>query len=121
MKSYLFLIVSCLFATATVAQETRIAAGCRQENNGQLLVQLKFLFPDKIISAYAVNVFRKPATGGNWEKLTPAPVTKASLTEPGGTDMYRYYKGYMTRKPSANAENENNAQAMAGLLIVDNK
>lgn len=120
MKKLFFAIIIAATVLNASAQKASIAVGCKKDNTGKMLVQIKFLFPDKVVSDKQINIFRKALPTGAWEKVNNAPITKATLSESYADDDYKTYKGYMNRKTAANAEDENNAQAMAGLYILDN-
>lgn len=119
MKKFIIIICLLILTVQGYSQKNSLALGCNTDKQGRVVVQLKFLFPDKIISDFNVNVFRK-SQNGNWEKLNSAAITKASLTENINDEGYSFYKGYMSRKKAANPEDENNSQALAGLMLVDN-
>lgn len=114
MKKIIIAIYLVLFSTVAIAQKASVAIGYKAGK-----VQIKFLFPDRVMSDYSINIYRK-TQGGSWEKITTSQVTRASLTENNNDEEYKTYKAYMTRKPQADKEDENNAQAFAGLMIIDN-
>ncbi len=120
MKKTFLVILLISMTAAAFAQKASVAVGCRPDNLGKLVVQIKFLFPDKIISGYSVNIFRKAASSANWEKITAKPIVKASLSESYTDEDYKNYVSFMKRKPAANAEDENNALAIVGIMILDN-
>lgn len=120
MKKIIFAIIILAIAINANAQKTSIALGCKKDNSGKIMVQIKFLFPDKVVSDKQINIFRKALPTGAWEKITSSPLSKAETNEKFADEDYDNYKSFLNRKPSANAEDENNAQAMAGLYILDN-
>lgn len=116
MKKIVTLLLA-LYAFHSYAQKAAIAVGVKDEA-GKPIVQLKFMFPDKIFPDAPVNVYRKLSPSGTWQKISPVPVTRATLDKTGGDESYNNYRAFMNRKRSADASEENNAMAIAGLMVI---
>ncbi len=119
MKKIVSLLIAAICSLNTFAQKANIATGVKNEG-GKLIVQLKFMFPDKIFPDASINVYRKLLTSGSWEKISATPVVKAAVVKDAvaGDDSYRNYQSFMNRKPSTDPNEENNAVALAGLMVI---
>lgn len=119
MKKIVSLLIAAICSLNTFAQKANIATGVKNEG-GKLIVQLKFMFPDKIFPDASINVYRKLSTSGSWEKISATPVVKAAVVKDAttGDDSYRNYQSFMNRKPSTDPNEENNAVALAGLMVI---
>lgn len=118
MKAILLSTTLLLSCIAAHAQKAKMAVGCKADGSNTI-VQIKFLVQGEVISKYQANIYRRQGQG-SWEKLNTAPLTKASLTENLNDESYRYYTGYMKRKPAADPQDEKNTQAIAGLVVISN-